>query len=91
MYGFCSGINFKYADAFAGMYIVYFCDTYNLFSSSMIITCTLHCTENSKQIFPEIKLRGLFPVYVSVSDLYILTIGTPIFAAFRLRTDRENI
>jgi hypothetical protein len=25
------------------------------------ITLQRYCTENSKQIFPEIKLRGLFP------------------------------
>ncbi len=38
----------------------------------------MHCTENSKRIFPEMKLRGLVPnfyVHVSVSDLYISTIG----------------
>ncbi len=38
-------------------------------------------TENSKKIFPEKKLRGLSPnsfIYVSVSDLYIPTIGLPI-------------
>jgi hypothetical protein len=37
-------------------------------------------TENSKQIFPEIKLRGLSPnsyIHVSVSDLYIPEIGLP--------------
>jgi hypothetical protein len=37
--------------------------------------------ENSKQIFPEMKLRGLCRnsyIHVSVSDLYILTIGLPI-------------
>jgi hypothetical protein len=35
-------------------------------------------TENSKQIFPEKELRGLSPnfyIHVSVSDLYIPTIG----------------
>jgi hypothetical protein len=41
---------------------------------------TLHrkCTENSKHIFPEMKFRGLVPnsyIHVSVSDLYIPTIG----------------
>ncbi len=39
-----------------------------------------HCTRNSKQIFPEMKLR-LVPIsyiYVSVSDLYIPMIGPPI-------------
>ncbi len=38
----------------------------------------MHCTENLKQIFPEMKLRGLVPnfyVHVSVSDLYISMIG----------------
>ncbi len=38
-------------------------------------------TENSKHIFPEMKLRGLSPdsyIYVSVSDLYISTIVSPI-------------
>ncbi len=36
----------------------------------------MHCPENSKQIFPEMKLRGLVPnfeTHVSVSDLYIPT------------------
>ncbi len=40
-----------------------------------------HCTENLKQIFPETKLRGLVPNFyidVSVSNLYISTIGPPI-------------
>jgi hypothetical protein len=34
----------------------------------------LHCTENSKQIFPEMNLRGLvtnYYLYVSESDLYM--------------------
>ncbi len=38
-------------------------------------------TENSKQIFPEMKLVGLVPnfcIHVSVSDLYIPTICPPI-------------
>jgi hypothetical protein len=40
-----------------------------------------HDTENSKQIFPEKELCGLrsnFLIHVSVSDLYIPTIGLPI-------------
>ncbi len=44
-------------------------------------TLQRHCIENSKQIFPELKLRGLVPnsyIHVSVSDLYIPTIGPPI-------------
>jgi hypothetical protein len=39
----------------------------------------MHCAENLKQIFLEkMKLRGLIPnlyIHVSVSDLYIPTIG----------------
>ncbi len=38
----------------------------------------MHCTDNLKQIFSEIKLHGLVPdfyIHASVSDLYILTIG----------------
>jgi hypothetical protein len=38
-------------------------------------------TEFSKQIFPEKEYRGLGPnfhIHVSVSDLYISTIGLPI-------------
>jgi hypothetical protein len=49
----------------------------------MRVVCTLqrHNTENAKQIFPEKELRGLSPSFhshVSVSDLYIPTIGLPI-------------
>jgi hypothetical protein len=39
-----------------------------------------HNTENSKQIFPENELCGLSPnihIHVSVSNLYIPTIGLP--------------
>ncbi len=38
----------------------------------------MHCTENSKQIFPEKKLFGLAPnlyIHVAVSDLYIPNTG----------------
>ncbi len=46
---------------------------------------TLQYTKkNLKQIFPERKLRGLVPnsyIHVSVSDLYIPTIGQPIVLA----------
>jgi hypothetical protein len=42
-----------------------------------------HNTENSKQILPEKELgtgslSPIFNIYVSVSDLYISTIGPPI-------------
>jgi hypothetical protein len=55
---------------------------------------TMHCTENSKQIFPEMKLRGLVPnicIHVSVSDLYIQHNRSAQFAVLRLRTTRCNI
>jgi hypothetical protein len=38
----------------------------------------MHWTENSKQIFQDMKLRGLVPnfyFHLSVSDIYIPTIG----------------
>jgi len=47
-------------------------------------------TENSKQIFPEKELRGLSPnfhIHVSVSDLYIPTIGLPILLQENMRID----
>ncbi len=45
---------------------------------SHIYTCTLHCKENLKHTFPELKLRGLAPnlyINVTVTSLYIPTIG----------------
>ncbi len=53
----------------------------NSFQSHESITLQRHKTENSKQIFPEKELCGLSPnshIHVSVSDLYIPTIGLPI-------------
>jgi len=44
---------------------------------------TLHCKEGPIYVFPEMKLRGLVPhfhIHLSVSDLYIPTIG-PTFSA----------
>ncbi len=49
------------------------------------------CTENSKQIFLEMKLRGLSPssyIHGSVSDLYIRTIVLPILQQENRMTDR---
>ncbi len=49
-----------------------------------------HDTENSKQIFPEKELRGLIPnfhFHMSVSDLYIPTIGRPILLQENMWTD----
>ncbi len=53
-----------------------------------------HNTENLKQIFPEKELRGLSPkfhIHMSVSDLYIPTIGLPILRQETRWTDRGNI
>jgi hypothetical protein len=44
-----------------------------------------HCTENSKQIFPGMKLHSLVHnsyIHVSVSDLYIPTSGPPTLPQF---------
>jgi hypothetical protein len=41
-----------------------------------------NCKEDPINVFPEIKLRGLSPnfyINISVSDLYIPTIGLGIF------------
>jgi hypothetical protein len=49
--------------------------------NSRIKVNAVHSTANSKQIFPEKKLRSLvliFHIHVSVSDCYIPTIGLPI-------------
>ena len=51
-------------------------------------------TKNSKQIFTGMKLRGVSPrfyIHVSVSDLYITTIGLPILLQENRWTDRGNI
>ncbi len=42
---------------------------------------TLHCKQDPIYVFPEMKLRGLFPnfhIHVSVSDFYTPTIGPSI-------------
>ncbi len=57
-------------------------------------TLQRHNTENSKQIFPGKELCGHSPnsyIYVSVSELYIPTIGLPILLQENKWTDLENI
>jgi hypothetical protein len=57
-------------------------------------TLQKHNTENSKQIFPEKELRGHSPnfhFHVSVSVLYIPTIGLPILLQEKMWTDSGNI
>jgi hypothetical protein len=53
-----------------------------------------HWTENWNKTFPERKLCGLNPnfyIYISVSDLYIPTIGLPFSLQENRWTDRGNI
>ena len=62
----------------------------------------MHCTENSKQRFPEMKPRGLVPYFyshVSVSDLYnpmispqthYGKIGRPIVGIYKSLTDKRT-
>ncbi len=45
-------------------------------------TLTPHCEEDPIYVFPEMKLIGLVPsfhILVSVNDLYISTIGPPVY------------
>jgi hypothetical protein len=61
---------------------------------TVVHTLQRHNTENSKQIYPEKELRGLSPnfhIHVSVSDLYISTIGLPILLHENMWTDPGNI
>ncbi len=52
-----------------------------------------HCIEISISVIPENELCVLSPnfhIHVSVSDLYILTMGPPIFLQQNRQTDRGN-
>ncbi len=52
-----------------------------------------HCKEGPIYVFPEIKLCGLVPnfnIHVSVSDLYIATIGPPILLQQNRQTDPDT-
>jgi hypothetical protein len=54
---------------------------HKIFISEFLNLGIPHCTKNSKQIFPEIKMCGFVPnfcIHVSGSHLYIPTIGPPI-------------
>ncbi len=56
----------------------------------MVLELQRHNNENSKQIFPEKELHALSPnfhIHVSVSDLYIPTIGLPILLQENMWTD----
>ncbi len=58
-------------------------------------TClTEHCPENPIYIYPEMKLRGLIPIFyihASVSNLYIPRISLPIWLQQNRQTDPANI
>ncbi len=61
----------------------------NIVEQTVSTTKTLY--QNSKQIFSEMKLRGLVPnflIHVSVSALYIRTIGQPILLQQNRQADR---
>ncbi len=48
-----------------------------------------HCTENSKQIFPEVKLRGLVPnSYIHVSGSELLFIFSRLVRLILLQRER---
>jgi hypothetical protein len=55
----------------------------------------MHCNENPIYVFPEKELRGLtspnFHIPVSVSDLFVLRIGSYNFMPQNRQTNRENI
>jgi hypothetical protein len=53
-----------------------------------------NCIENTIYVFPEMKLRGLVPIYftlVSVSDLYNPGIGLPILLQQNRQSAPGNI
>jgi hypothetical protein len=54
----------------------------------------MHCKEISIYVFPEKELRALSPnshIDMSVIDLYIPTIGEPIFLQQNRQTNQGNI
>jgi hypothetical protein len=54
---------------------------YQEIDSNTGASLSVHCAENSKEIFPKMKLCGLTPnfyIHVPVSDLYSSIIGPPI-------------
>ncbi len=63
-------------------------------TKQLLPTLQRHNTGNSKKIFPEKELRGHSPKFnnhVSVSDLYIPTIGLSIVLQEKMWTDPESI
>jgi hypothetical protein len=59
-----------------------------------IVHCKDTVPKNSKQIFLDMKLRGLVPnsyIHVPVSGLYLPTTGPPVFLQQNRWTDPGNI
>ncbi len=80
-----------------GSTIIFQIGIVNILSSTWrytVYTLQRHCTENSKQISPEMKQRGLVPnsyIYVSVSISYIPRISPPILLQQNRQTVPEYI
>ena len=56
-----------------------------------VVTYSINCKENPT-VRPEKKLRGLSPnfhIHVSVSDLYVPTIGPPMYFPAAEQADRS--
>ncbi len=75
-----------------------FLSVWDLFSAVSLnhylaLDINLHCTENSKQIFPEMKLRSLIPNFcISICERFIYSLDrSAYFAVLRWRTDRRNV
>jgi hypothetical protein len=69
------------------------CTLYILLSN-VLPTLQRHTIKNSKLIFTEKELRGHSPnfhIHVSVSDLFIPTIGLPILLQEDMVTDPGNV
>ncbi len=63
---------------------------YTIDSNAGWQACQLHCKEDPVYVFPEKKLRCLvlnFNIHVSVSDLYIPTIGPIILLQLIMQID----
>ncbi len=66
--------------------------TYKISAEDLLLP--VHCNEISIYVIPKKELRGLSPnfhIHVSVSDLYVPTIGPPIFLQQNRQTDRGNL
>jgi hypothetical protein len=51
----------------------------------------MHCTKNSKQLFPEMKLSGLVPKFLHSCICERFIFSHDRFAVLRLRNERSQI